>query len=353
MYDAQMNHGIQRLLIAILLAALPGLAADKKILIQASGGQGWVSSDSALARYRAAAGTGADIVVVRSPADFVREVADADAIVGGITKEQFPSAKKLKWVQTISAGVEAYSFWPEFVKSDIQLTNCKVVQGPTIADHAFAMLLALTRGLYEYIPNRSKRAWGSRGNTPEGMTELPGMTAVVVGAGGIGTQIAQRANGFGMKVIGVDPKDMPVSNFFSEIVPPDRLDEVLPKADVVFVAAPLTPKSERMIASKQFDAMKRGAYFIAVSRGRLYDKQALVKALDSKRLAGAGLDVTDPEPLPAEDSLWNFSNVVITPHVASAAEGSNQRRIGVIEDNIRRFAKGVALTHVVDKAIGY
>ena len=127
----------------------------------------------------------------------------------------------------------------------------------------------------------------------------------------------------------------------------------LPKADVVFVAAPLTPKSEHMIASRQFDAMKRGAYFIAVSRGKLYDKPALVKALDSKKLSGAGLDVTDPEPLPAGDSLWNFPNVVITPHVASAAEGSNQRRIGVIEDNIRRFAQGVALTHVVDKTQGY
>src|SRR5262249_1291404 len=151
-------------------------------------------------------------------------IGDADAIIGGITKEDFPAAKKLKWVQAISAGVEAYSFWPEFVKSDVQLTNCKVVQGPTIADHAFAMLLALTRGLNEYIPNRTKRQWGNRTNAPENMTELPGMTAVIVGAGGIGTQIAQRAHGFGMKVIGVDPRDMPVSNFFSEIVPPDRLD---------------------------------------------------------------------------------------------------------------------------------
>jgi D-2-hydroxyacid dehydrogenase (NADP+) len=280
-------------------------------------------------------------------------VATADGVIGGVNKEQFAAAKKLQWVQAISAGVEAYSFWPEFVKSNVQLTNCKVVQGPTIADHAFAMLLALTRGLHEYIPNRSKRDWGNRTSLPEGMTELPGMTAVIVGAGGIGTQIAQRAHGFGMNVIGVDPKDMPVSNYFSEMVPPDRLDEVLPRADVVFVAAPLTPQSERMIAGRQFDAMKRGAYFIAVSRGKLYDKQALVKALDSKKLAGAGLDVTDPEPLPAEDSLWNFPNVVITPHIASAAEGSNQRRIGVIEDNIRRFANGVALTHVVDKAKGY
>jgi phosphoglycerate dehydrogenase-like enzyme len=344
---------MERLLISLLLLATPALCADKKILIQASGRQSWVTSEAALARYRAAAGSAADLVVVRSPAEFAREVANADAIIGGITKEHFGAAKRLKWVQTISAGVEAYSFWPEFVKSDVQLTNCKVVQGPTIADHAFAMLLALTRGLHEFIPNRTKREWGGRTGLPAGMTELPGMTAVVVGAGGIGTQIAQRANGFGMKVIGVDPKDMPVSNFFSEIVPPDRLDSVLPKADVVFVAAPLTPKSERMIASRQFDAMKQGAYFIAVSRGKLYDKQALVKALDSKKLAGAGLDVTDPEPLPADDSLWNFENVVITPHVASAAEGSNQRRIAVIEDNIRRFARGEALTHVVDKANGY
>jgi D-2-hydroxyacid dehydrogenase (NADP+) len=348
-----MNYGTKRRFISVLLLAIPALAADKKIIIQAPASQSWVASDSALARYRSAAGGRADIVVTRSPTEFAREVVDADAIIGGISKEEFPAAKKLKWVQAISAGVEAYSFWPEFMKSDIQLTNCKVVQGPTIADHAFAMLLALTRGLHEYIPNRTKREWGNRANAPQGMTELPGMTAVVIGAGGIGTQIAQRANGFGMTVIGVDPKDIPVSNLFSEIVPPDRLDEVLPKADVVFVAAPLTPQSERMIASRQFDAMKQGAYFIAVSRGRLYDKAALVKALDSKKLAGAGLDVTDPEPLPAQDSLWAFPNVVITPHVASAAEAANRRRIGVIEDNIRRFSNGVALTHIVDKTVGY
>lgn len=344
---------VLRFILALSLAALCASPADKKIVIQASARQSWVTSDAALARYRAAAGTRADIVVARTPAEFSREAAGADGVIGGIGREDFARAKKLKWVQTISAGVEAYSFWPEFVASGVQLTNCKVVQGPTIADHAFALLLALTRGLYEYIPNRTKREWGSRTAPPEGMTELPGMTAVVIGAGGIGTQIAQRAHGFGMTVIGVDPEDVPISNFFSEIVPPDRLDEVLPRADVVFVSAPLTPKSERMIAGRQFELMKRGAYFIAVSRGKLYDKQALVKALDSKHLAGAGLDVTDPEPLPAGDSLWNFPNVVITPHVASGAEGSNQRRISVIEDNIRRFSQGLALTHVVDKAKGY
>ena len=345
---------MKRIIIALLLFAATASAADKKIVIRALDSGGWASTDMALAEYRKAAGNQADIVVAKTQDDLTRQIADADAVIGGVNKEQFAKAKKLKWLQTTSAGVEAYSFWPEFRDSAVALTNCKVVQGPTIGDHAFALLLALTRGLHEYIPNRTgERAWKRRAGAPKGMTELAGMTAVIVGVGGIGTQIAQRAHGFGMKVIGVDPKDLPVSVFVPTLVPPDRLDEVLPKADVVFVSAPLTPKSEKMIGAKQFDLMKRGAYFVAVSRGRLYDKAALVRALDSQKLAGAGLDVTDPEPLPKDDALWQFDNVVITPHVASASHGSNMRRLGVIAGNIGRFARGEALTHVVDKSKGY
>lgn len=341
---------MKRICILLLAFATLGLAADKKILVRAMSG-GFAGDDAAIERYQKEAGSDAEVVAARTAAEFEKELVDADGIIGGISKEQFAKAKKLKWVQSVSAGVEAYSFWPEFMASDVQLTNCKVVQGPTIGDHAFALLLAMTRGLHEYIPN--KREWKSRGDAPKGMTELPGMTAVVVGMGGIGTQIAQRAHGFGMHVIGVDPKDIPVSIFAPTIVPPDRLDEVLPKADVVFVAAPLTPESEHMIGSQQFNLMKRGAYFIAVSRGRLYDKGALINAIDSQRLAGAGLDVTDPEPLPADDKLWDFDNIVITPHVASHARGSDVRRLGVIAGNIGRFARGEPLTHVVDKSVGY
>ena len=341
---------MKRICILLLAFAAIGLAADKKIVIRAHSG-GFAFNEEAIERYKNEAGTDADIVVSRSMDQFEKEIVDADAIIGGISKDLFPEAKKLKWVQSLSAGVEAYSFWPEFMKSDVQLTNCKVVQGPTIGDHAFALLLSLTRGMHEYIPNR--RQWKSRADAPKTMTELPGMTAVIVGMGGIGMQVAQRAHGFGMNVIGVDPKDIPVSIFAPTIVPPDRLDEVIPKADVVFVAAPLTPESEHMIGTKQFDLMKQGAYFVAVSRGRLYDKGALIKAIDSQKLAGAGLDVTDPEPLPADDPLWQFDNIVITPHVASHAKGSDDRRLGVIAGNIGRFARGEPLTHIVDKSVGY
>lgn len=338
-------------LLLILSAAL--LAADKKIVIQANTNSPWVSDDAAMAGYRKASGGQADIVLTKSAAEFAREVADADGVIGGISKALYPKAAKLKWVQTTSAGVEAYSFWPEFVKSEITLTNCKIAQGPTIADHAMAMLLAHTRGLVRFIPGRTSEEWARGPADTEGMTELPGMTAVVIGVGGIGTQIAARAHAFGMKVIGVDPKDIPIMPFLSKTVKPNRLNEVLPQADVVFVAAPLTPESEGMMGRAQFDLMKKGAYFIAVSRGRLYNKQALMKALDSKKLAGAGLDVVDPEPLPKGDPLWKFDNVIITPHVASRAEGSNRRRVEVITENIGRFARGEELINVVDKEKGY
>jgi len=176
---------------------------------------------------------------------------------------------------------------------------------------------------------------------------------VVIGVGGIGSQIAQRAHSFGMKVIGVDPKDVAPGMTVSKIVTPDHLDEVLPLADVVFVSAPLTPQSRHMMGPKQFELLKKDTYFIAVSRGGLYDTPALVKALDSKRLAGAGLDVTDPEPLPKGHALWNFQNVVITPHIAGQSPGSFERRLGVIKENLGRFTRGERMVNIVDKQRGF
>src|ERR1019366_8757255 len=139
------------------------------------------------------------------------------------------------------------------------------------------------------------------------------------------TQIALRLNASGMTVIGVDPKDMPFTTYLARTVAPDRLDSVLPQADVVLLSAPLTAKSRKMMGPREFELMKPNSYFIAVSRGSLYDIDALVKALDSKKLAGAGLDVTDPEPLPKSHPLWKFPNVLITPHIAGRSDGENAR----------------------------
>jgi phosphoglycerate dehydrogenase-like enzyme len=281
-------------------------------------------------------------------------IADADAVIGSVTPEQVRAGKKLKWVQSMSAGVERVlhlSGGDDLRDSDIVLTNNQIVQGPEIADHAMAMLLALTRRLPYYIAARPNQTW--RDGRPFDGIELTGKTAVVIGVGGIGSQIALRAWAHGMNVIGVDPEDMPYSPFIKEVVKPDRLDEVVPKADVVFISAPWTPKSYRMMGAKQFEMMKQNSYFIAVSRGGLYDLGALVKALDSKRLAGAGVDVTDPEPLPKGHSLWNFDNAIITPHIAGRSDLDRGRMVGTIKENIRRFGEGLPLLNVVDKQKGY
>ena len=288
-------------------------------------------------------------VVLADRARLLAEVADADAIFGTISPPLFHAAKKLQWVQVFSAGVETYRF-PEFVSSPVTLTNCKIIQGPNIADHALALLLALTRDLNKVIPARTSEEWPRGRYNP---IELRGKTAVVIGVGGIGAQIAQRAHAFGMTVIGVDPKDIPLNPYVSRMIYPDQLDSVLPEADVVFVSAPHTPQSEGMMGPRQFELMKTGAYFIAVSRGKLYNTEALVKALDSRRLAGAGLDVTNPEPLPKGHPLWRFENVIITPHIAGQSDNVQARRMALLKANIARFVKGQPLLNVVDKQKGY
>ncbi|MFN7993645.1 MAG: D-2-hydroxyacid dehydrogenase [Bryobacteraceae bacterium] len=324
-----------------MLACLTLLGAEpKKILV--------VEMPPATVAEFQAVTPGARIVPVDDD-NILREAADADAVVGTIYPELYRAAKKLKWVQSYSAGVETYLF-PEFKNSDVVLTNCKIIQGPNIADHAFALLLALTRDLYQIIPGRAREDWPRDTYHP---VELRGKTAVIVGVGGIGSQIAQRAHAFGMTVIGVDPKDIPLNPYVSRMVYPDQIDSVLPIADVVFISAPHTPQSEGMIGPRQFELMKKGAYFIAVSRGKLYNTDALVKALDSRRLAGAGLDVTNPEPLPKGHALWKFDNVIITPHIAGQSDKVQDRRVELIKENIARFVKGQTLLNVVDKQKGY
>jgi phosphoglycerate dehydrogenase-like enzyme len=341
---------MRKALIAIFLvleSALLLAAQQKKVVVTIPGTGAGPLGPEGISELRAAA---PDINLVAPDKErMMAELADADGVIGIITPEMIRAAKKLKWVQVVSAGVERY-LSPELVNSDIMLTNCKIVQGPEIADHAMAMLLALTRGLYRAIPARTQEEWAPREFNP---VELLGKTAVVIGVGGIGTQIAVRAHASGMRVLGVDPREMPYAPYLERCVFPDRLDTLLPEADVVFISAPHTPESEKMMGAKQFALMKKGAYFICVSRGKLYDMAALVNALETKQLAGAGVDVTDPEPLPKGHPLWKFENVVITPHIAGRSDGRGGRYLALFKENLRRFSADEQLVNVVDKQKGY
>ena len=334
---------MRRPMLVLVLCALPLCSQTKKIL---------VDGNPALAEELQSANPNAKVVAV-TPQTVMREIADADGFIGSIRPEQVRAAKNLKWVQIMSAGAENVLFksgTTDLRDSNIVLTNNKIVQGPEIADHAFAMLLTLTRRLNVTMRNQREQVWQAR---PFTGIELRGKTAVVLGMGGIGNQIATRAWAFGMTVIGVDPEDKPLSPFLNKVVKPDQLDEVIPQADVVFVSAPDTPFSHKMMGGKEFELMKPHSYFIAVSRGGLYAMEGLVKALDSQRLDGAGVDVTDPEPLPKEHPLWKFDNVIITPHVAGRSDRDQERMMGTVKENVRRFVDGKPLLNVVDKQKGY
>lgn len=334
-------RSIRPALLFLLLPLAFGQPAKKKIVIVGL-------DENSFAELKKSAP--ANVRLVSPPPDqFASEISNADALISPqFTRDQLRIAKQLRWLHILNAGVE--DVVPLLKDTNIALTNLKVVLGPEVADHAMALLLALTRGLYETIPARGK--WEQPENVAQ-LTELRGRTAAVVGVGGVGTQIAERANAFGMSIIGVDPKDAPPASFIKQMVKPNQIDTVLPLADVVFVTVPETPATKGMIGAAQFQEMKRGAYFIAVSRGTVYSMDGLVQALSSRRLAGAGVDVTDPEPLPRNHPLWKFKNVVITPHIAGASDRSLARVLDLLRENINRFAAGESLLNTIDKDKGY
>lgn len=336
---------MKRLILLIAAGALMSNAQVKKIVTTGQPPEVVQDWQSATNKVR----------IVNVPANQVmNEIVDADAFIGTITPQMVQAGKNLKWTQILSAGVETIlhkSGSTALRDSNIVVTNNQIVQGPEIADHALAMLLYFTRNLHVYAKDRETENW-RRGERFPGI-ELKGKNAVVIGLGGIGQQIAIRSWAFGMNVVGVDPEDIPMSPFWQKVVKPDQLDEVIPDADVVFISAPHTEKSHKMMGPKQFDLMKKDSYFIAVSRGGIYDLPALVKALDSKKLAGAGVDVTDPEPLPQGNALWKFPNAIITPHIAGRSDKDRARMLGTVKENIRRFGEGLPLINVVDKEKGY
>ncbi|MFC4992734.1 D-2-hydroxyacid dehydrogenase [Rubritalea tangerina] len=269
------------------------------------------------------------------------------------TPEFLKAANQLHWIQAYSAGVDRYINNPAIMKNErIVLTNCRAVHGPAIADHAMAMLLTLTRNLDFYAKNQQSENW-NRGATPRTPIALKGKTMLVIGLGGIGTEIAHRAHGFGMRVIGTRRSDSPSPAFIQKVGKPHELLNMLPEADVVAIAVPLTPETNKLIDAKALNAMKDSAYLINIARGKIVDTNALATALTENKIAGACLDVTNPEPLPKSHPLWKTPNVVLTPHVAWRASLTHERRAILIQENLRRFGTGQPLLNTVNKQDGY
>jgi phosphoglycerate dehydrogenase-like enzyme len=280
----------------------------------------------------------------------LEQVRDVHAAYGFIDAAHLRAGTKLRWVQQGSAGVEGVLAIPELRERDIVLTNMQRILAPEIADQAIAYLLAFTRGLTHFIRKPPEGSWR---HPPEiVLDELQDKTLLVIALGGIGSEIARRAFGFGMRVLATDPKVIEKPLYVEELHRPDAFHRLIPSADVIASAVPLTPLSRGMIGAKEFGMMKRGTILINVSRGAVVDTAALVGALDRGQVAAAGLDVTDPEPLPAGHPLWT-RNVIVTPHTAGQSPGGRRRSHELFRENLRRFVAGEMLLNVVDKKAGY
>ena len=311
------------------------------------------NSDPALLPALQAVAPGVELVPAKDAAEAAKLAGGVDAVLGFCTPEVLAAGTKIRWIQVYWAGVERCVSIPALAERNILLTNMQRVAAPVMAEHVLAMMLAFTRGLDFYILERSAARWTRELPPPAKLTALEGKTVLVVGLGGIGTEVAKRAHALGMRVVATRASGRDGPPFVSYVGLPDELRKLAGEADFIVNTTPLTPATTGVFDAGFFAAAKQGAYFVNVGRGRSVVQADLVDALKSGRIAGAGLDVTDPEPLPADHPLWKFPNVIITPHVSADSDGDQQVRFAILRENLRRYVAGEKMLSVVDVAKGY
>jgi len=336
------------------LRDLPGWRAPKRIVISM---QGPVTANSkdALGALRAMA-PGIEIVGVGSREEMAAQAADADAISGGddtvCDDRVLAAAKKVRWVSVYSAGVESCLGKKALARPGLTVTNMKAVLGPVMSEHVTALMFALSRSLQVSVARQGAGEWSGnfRGSEPQA---LAGKTMLVVGLGGIGTEVARRAHALGMNVIATRASSREGPDFVSHVGLSDELPTLITQADVVVSTLPLVPSTTRLFDAKMFARMKKTAFFINVGRGGSVVTDDLVAALNNGTIAGAGLDVTEPEPLPRDHPLWKARNVIITPHMSARSDLGQAARDMILREQVRRFAAGDKLLSVVDLKKGY
>ena len=306
-------------------------------------------TDDQRSRILAAAGPGARIVDAKDPAKQREEIVDTDMLFGRVSPEIYVLNKRLRYYHSIGAGVDAILI-QELVESDVILASEKGEVGIHLAEHAMALLLALTRGLHTAI---RKPDYTLRESIRREQWELYDKTMGIVGFGGTGRAVAQRALGFGLRLLAVDIEDVPPAPGVKAIWKPDRMPELLKESDVVVICLPLTKATHHLFSRDLFRQMRRTAILINVTRGGIVYGDDLAKALDEGLLWGAGLDVTDPEPLPLNHPLWTHPRVIVTPHTAGGSPRRCERVVVTFCENLRRMRTGEPLLALIDKRKGY
>ncbi len=294
---------------------------------------------------------GHEAVICRTAEEAAKEIEDADIMIGWrILPEVFAAAKKLRWIQFGSAGID-HTLFPELINSDVILTNLAGIHTSVVAEHVMACVLAFSRKLPLAFTLQKQHIW-DRKPFAEGCFDLPGKCIGVIGYGRIGREIGRLAKAFGMRVLGSRRTASP-SEYADEIVSPEAIVKLVRESDFLVLVLPLTEQSTALLGEKELMQMKPGSYLINVARGQMVDYEALAKFLKEGRIAGAALDVFAPEPLAQDSPLWDTPNLIITPHAAGSHPGYSEKAFAIFKENLRRFEAGEPMINVFERARGY
>lgn len=288
--------------------------------------------------------------LIELPQATAREIAQADATIGVCSPQVLEKAIRVQWIQWLGAGVETCVHQPLLHERGVLLTNMQRTAAPSMAEHVIAQMLMLSRHLDYFYREQQQGHWSE--STPE-LDDLEGKTVLVVGLGGIGTELAKRTHALGMRVIATRASGRTGPDYVSYVGLPDELLKLTKDADYVVNCAPLTPQTTGIFDKEFFATMRPTAFFLNVGRGASVVTADLVAALNSHRIAGAALDVVDPEPLPPDSALWHAANVLITPHISANTSVTAEQRTVLLRENLRRYAAGDSMLAVVDIGRGY
>jgi phosphoglycerate dehydrogenase-like enzyme len=333
---------------------MPQHELEKMVLFHQVGFSLWDMSDERVGELRRLF-PDIQFVSVTDLDTLAREVVDADALCSmRITPGVFHSARRLKWIHSVAAGVGGLMI-PGVLKSEIFITNARGIFSTVMAEHTLGVMLAFSRRLIDSYRFQQQHQWAREElwNMRPQMGEIAGKVVGIIGYGSIGHEIATRARAFGMTVCAVKKNLLEGTEDADRVYPPSELVEVLRQSDFIIVALPHTPETKNFIGEAELCVMKASAYLINIGRGKLIDEMALMRALEGGRLAGAALDVFETEPLPADHPLWDQQNILITPHCSGNFPQYWDRSRALLCRNIRRFREGRELLNLVDKKRGY
>jgi len=293
-----------------------------------------------------------DLIVdfVRADTVGVADLIDSEIVFGWAPPRFLKDLPNLKWLHLPSAGANAFTDASLYANPSVILTKSSGTFGIPISEYVLGTMIALSRNFTGYYKSQQEGSW-NRGEKEA--LEVFGSNVLVLGLGNIGSEVCTRLMGFSCRITGFRRDPSVPHELVSDVRSLSKLRDCLPNADYIIICLPGTAETGKLIGREELDLMKNSAILINIGRGSVIDTDALVEALNNKKIAGAGLDVTDPEPLPAGHPLWSASNAIITPHVSASSPGNSQRRLSIFIDLLKRYRSGLHMFNEVDLSAGY